>query len=146
MARYHRKSPPKQGHPEFAALRPRDRHVVSACAGILRIAIGLDRTHAGLVSHLHAHLAADGGTTPRRLAGDTNGTGETGESGDPGDAGDVGADPGAGERLVIDVTGRADSDLSLEQYTATERRDLLEAVLGLPIVVQIAAPAEPVPA
>ncbi len=45
IARYHRKSAPKEKHPEFAALTETDQALVRACAGLLRIAIGLDRTH-----------------------------------------------------------------------------------------------------
>jgi exopolyphosphatase/guanosine-5'-triphosphate,3'-diphosphate pyrophosphatase len=52
VARYHRKSAPSAKHPEFAALRPSDQTTVRALAGILRVAIGLDRTHAGLVTGL----------------------------------------------------------------------------------------------
>jgi exopolyphosphatase/guanosine-5'-triphosphate,3'-diphosphate pyrophosphatase len=47
IARYHRKSEPKDQHPEFAALSPDDQMRVRALAGILRVAIGLDRTHDG---------------------------------------------------------------------------------------------------
>ena len=47
IARYHRKSEPKASHPEFAALAERDQALVRALAGILRVAIGLDRSHQG---------------------------------------------------------------------------------------------------
>ena len=50
VARYHRKSAPKAKHPEFARLKPADQQVVRALAGILRVAIALDRTHAGHVA------------------------------------------------------------------------------------------------
>ena len=49
VARYHRKSAPKPSHHEFAALDAEDQHVVRVLAGILRIAIALDRSHAGVV-------------------------------------------------------------------------------------------------
>lgn len=52
VARYHRKSAPKVKHPEFAALRPGDQDIVRKLAGMLRVAIGLDRTHGGLVQAL----------------------------------------------------------------------------------------------
>ncbi len=52
IARYHRKSAPKPSHAEFAALRPEDQHVVRVLAGILRVAIGLDRSHEGRVAGL----------------------------------------------------------------------------------------------
>jgi exopolyphosphatase/guanosine-5'-triphosphate,3'-diphosphate pyrophosphatase len=52
IARYHRKSAPKAKHPEFASLGPDDQRLVATLAGILRIAIGLDRTHAQVVRSL----------------------------------------------------------------------------------------------
>ena len=60
VARYHRKSAPKAKHPEFAALRAATQHEVSVLAGLLRIAIGLDRNHAGRVSKVEVR---DDGTT-----------------------------------------------------------------------------------
>ncbi len=54
VARYHRKSAPKASHPEFQALDPEAQHVVRALAGILRIAIGLDRSHDGRVTSVRA--------------------------------------------------------------------------------------------
>ena len=50
VARYHRKSTPKTKHPEFAAMSRADRDVVRTLAGLLRIAVGLDRNHAGHVA------------------------------------------------------------------------------------------------
>ena len=52
VARYHRKSPPKASHPGFAALDPDDQERVRALAGVLRVAIGLDRTHNATVDSL----------------------------------------------------------------------------------------------
>jgi exopolyphosphatase/guanosine-5'-triphosphate,3'-diphosphate pyrophosphatase len=52
VARYHRKSSPAMRHPEFAALSDHDRRVVSLLAGMLRVGIALDRTHAHVVSDL----------------------------------------------------------------------------------------------
>lgn len=49
VARYHRKSAPKPSHPEFAVLRPADQALVRTLAGILRVAIALDRAHTGNV-------------------------------------------------------------------------------------------------
>lgn len=46
VARYHRKSPPKKKHAAFAALAQHDRELVRTLAAILRVADGLDRTHA----------------------------------------------------------------------------------------------------
>lgn len=52
VARYHRKSEPKAKHPEFAALDDDDKHLVSTLAGILRVAIGLDRNHSARVGEV----------------------------------------------------------------------------------------------
>ena len=49
IARYHRKSVPKDSHPEFALLSETDKRIVRSLAGLLRIAIGLDRTQDGRV-------------------------------------------------------------------------------------------------
>ena len=55
VARYHRKSPPKASHPPFAALDPLDQRRVRVLAGVLRVAIGLDRTHDATVEALSLH-------------------------------------------------------------------------------------------
>lgn len=52
MARYHRKSTPRSRHPEFARLALADQAMVKTLAGILRIAVALDRTRASLVDGL----------------------------------------------------------------------------------------------
>ena len=52
IARYHRKSHPSEKHAEFAALTESDRQLVRTLAGMLRIAIGLDRRHNGHVTAL----------------------------------------------------------------------------------------------
>ena len=46
VARYHRRGEPSAKHREFAALGPADRDAVRTLAGVLRVAIGLDRSHA----------------------------------------------------------------------------------------------------
>lgn len=101
VARYHRKSMPKAKHPEFARLRPEDQELVRVLAGLLRVAIALDRTHAGLVEDLT--------TRP------------------------------AGRTVVVEVRPRPGADLSLELFTAEERKDLLEAVLDRPVRIVEAA-------
>jgi exopolyphosphatase/guanosine-5'-triphosphate,3'-diphosphate pyrophosphatase len=50
VARYHRKSEPKQSHQPFAALPERDQRLVRSLAAVLRVAIGLDRRHEGRVA------------------------------------------------------------------------------------------------
>lgn len=54
VARYHRKGVPKTSHPEFAALTPEDQRAVRRLAGLLRVAIGLDRRHERRVGHVTA--------------------------------------------------------------------------------------------
>lgn len=49
VARYHRKSHPRNRHTAFASLRPADQERVRYMAAILRVADGLDRTHKQLV-------------------------------------------------------------------------------------------------
>lgn len=50
VARYHRKSAPKSKHEEWATLRRADRELVRRLAAVLRVAIGLDRSHGGRVA------------------------------------------------------------------------------------------------
>ncbi len=56
VARYHRRSGPKDRHPAFAALAPADQHVVRTLAGLLRVAIGLDRGHEAHVADVKTHM------------------------------------------------------------------------------------------
>jgi exopolyphosphatase/guanosine-5'-triphosphate,3'-diphosphate pyrophosphatase len=60
VARYHRKSGPKSSHPEFARLREADQHEVRVLAGLLRIAIGLDRSHDRRVHEVQVHRRGNG--------------------------------------------------------------------------------------
>ncbi len=99
VARYHRRSAPKPSHPEWAALSTDRRELVRALAGILRVAIGLDRSHGGLVAGIRV--------TERD-----------------------------GALVVGAVPVRADADLALELFAASERVDLLADVLGRPVVVE----------
>ncbi|MEM9466945.1 MAG: Ppx/GppA phosphatase family protein [Actinomycetota bacterium] len=52
VARYHRKSNPRPKHAEFAALDAADQQRIRVLAGILRIAIGLDRTYRRVVERI----------------------------------------------------------------------------------------------
>jgi exopolyphosphatase/guanosine-5'-triphosphate,3'-diphosphate pyrophosphatase len=56
VARYHRKSAPKASHPEWASLDAADRELVRTLAGLLRVAIGLDRSHTARIDHLRAEI------------------------------------------------------------------------------------------
>lgn len=58
IARYHRKSLPSEKHAPFMALPPKARQVVRILAGILRIADGLDRTHAQTTSGIRVRVAS----------------------------------------------------------------------------------------
>ncbi|HEX7131946.1 MAG TPA: Ppx/GppA phosphatase family protein [Iamia sp.] len=59
VARYHRKSAPKARHPEFARLPEDEQRTVRSLAAILRVAIGLDRTHNRRVASVRAERAGD---------------------------------------------------------------------------------------
>jgi exopolyphosphatase/guanosine-5'-triphosphate,3'-diphosphate pyrophosphatase len=52
VARYHRRGEPSLKHAPFAALDEHDQRRVRWLAAILRVAIGLDRSHAGAVATL----------------------------------------------------------------------------------------------
>ena len=52
ISRYHRKSAPKSSHPEWAALDDDDKRTVLVGAAVLRVAIGLDRSHRQAVTGL----------------------------------------------------------------------------------------------
>lgn len=52
IARYHRKSHPKEKHEEYAKLSTEDRDFVRKLASILRIADGLDRAHKSAVAEI----------------------------------------------------------------------------------------------
>jgi exopolyphosphatase/guanosine-5'-triphosphate,3'-diphosphate pyrophosphatase len=59
IARYHRKSAPKPSHPEWAALDDDDQRTVQVAAAVLRVAIGLDRSHRQLVTGLEVSERKD---------------------------------------------------------------------------------------
>lgn len=100
VARYHRKSAPSDRHDAFRALPKRDRELVRALAAIIRVAIGLDRSHAEVV-----------GTVATQVD-DTS------------------------VNIVIGPR-EPDDDLALEQYSATQRRNLLEEVTGRAVSIEI---------
>ena len=55
VARYHRKSEPKPSHAEFGRLESEWQRVVRVLAGILRVAIGLDRSHDQRITSIAVH-------------------------------------------------------------------------------------------
>jgi exopolyphosphatase/guanosine-5'-triphosphate,3'-diphosphate pyrophosphatase len=70
VARYHRKSAPKLKHEAFAALTPAEQRVVQVLAGILRIAIALDRTHGHVVEDLTCRRKGQDLTVTLAVGGD----------------------------------------------------------------------------
>ncbi|MGH9243705.1 MAG: exopolyphosphatase [Acidimicrobiales bacterium] len=75
IARYHRKSSPKARHPEFARLHADDQRMVRIVAGILRVAIALDRSRQGIVRDVRVEgPASDEGSSPLVIVLDTAGT------------------------------------------------------------------------
>jgi exopolyphosphatase/guanosine-5'-triphosphate,3'-diphosphate pyrophosphatase len=57
IARYHRKSPPKQEHTSYHALSAKQKQAVRFCASILRVANALDRTHRQNVRAVQAKIS-----------------------------------------------------------------------------------------
>jgi exopolyphosphatase/guanosine-5'-triphosphate,3'-diphosphate pyrophosphatase len=105
IARYHRKSHPKSRHAEFSALAPDDQRMVRILAGILRIGIGLDRSHRGLVAGVEATVESK---RARLLITPV-----------------IGSAPEPGGRV----------DVGLEVFSAQERSDLLADALGLEVTI-----------
>jgi exopolyphosphatase/guanosine-5'-triphosphate,3'-diphosphate pyrophosphatase len=60
IARYHRGSLPKKRHPEYDALNPADRGIVSKLGGIVRLADALDRSHDSRIHDLKCHSKSGG--------------------------------------------------------------------------------------
>ncbi|ANE42851.1 Ppx/GppA phosphatase family protein [Deinococcus puniceus] len=75
VARYHRKSLPKPSHADFMTLPAADRALVSRLSAMLRVADGLDRSHAGQTQIHSLTRSGQGwtvqisGATPLDLAG-----------------------------------------------------------------------------
>ncbi|MEM8758446.1 MAG: Ppx/GppA phosphatase family protein [Planctomycetota bacterium] len=65
LARYHRKAKPSLSHPEFAALAEDDRLLVGRLAAVLRVADGLERTHAQDVTSARVLRSDEGGVVFR---------------------------------------------------------------------------------
>jgi exopolyphosphatase/guanosine-5'-triphosphate,3'-diphosphate pyrophosphatase len=109
IARYHRKSAPKPAHAEWSRLPADDRHLVRVLAGLLRVAIGLDRSHDGRVVSLQVRSRARG------------------------------SDRSGDRTLVIEARADGGADLELELYTANDRSGLLAEVLERPVEIVAAA-------
>jgi exopolyphosphatase/guanosine-5'-triphosphate,3'-diphosphate pyrophosphatase len=59
IARYHRKGCPKKSHPAYAGVGGRARRIVDVGAALLRVADGLDRSHASVVKDLRCRASDD---------------------------------------------------------------------------------------
>jgi exopolyphosphatase / guanosine-5'-triphosphate,3'-diphosphate pyrophosphatase len=59
VARYHRQATPKKTHEEFGQLATEPRNTVKLLSAFLRLAEGLDRSHAQVVKQLRVGLGAD---------------------------------------------------------------------------------------
>ncbi len=71
MARYHTKALPDDSrHRRFASLDPRRRELVEWLAGILRVADGLDCTHASAVRRLSCQVGSRAITIHLEVTGD----------------------------------------------------------------------------
>jgi exopolyphosphatase/guanosine-5'-triphosphate,3'-diphosphate pyrophosphatase len=55
VARYHRRATPKKGHPGYTDLPPRLRKVVKVLSACVRLAEGLDRSHAQVIDSVSLH-------------------------------------------------------------------------------------------
>jgi exopolyphosphatase/guanosine-5'-triphosphate,3'-diphosphate pyrophosphatase len=70
VARYHRSATPKKTHEGFAELGGKQRRTVRTLAAILRLAEGLDRSHAQAISGVELQERADRYRLKVRTAGD----------------------------------------------------------------------------
>jgi exopolyphosphatase/guanosine-5'-triphosphate,3'-diphosphate pyrophosphatase len=70
VARYHRQATPKRRHDGFGDMRRRSRRTVRTLAAILRLAEGLDRSHAQTITGLELHDRGDDDLLQLRTSGD----------------------------------------------------------------------------
>lgn len=56
VARYHRKSHPKQSHDDFSSLTEKTQMVIKKLAAILRVVDALDRTHSKVINNIDASI------------------------------------------------------------------------------------------
>lgn len=112
IARYHRRSHPTPRHEEFAALQPDDQRRVRVLAGLLRVAIGLDRGHQGSVGDIVVSTSDEPPVAEIH--------------------------PGRSDvpwLIIRPVAVDSDIDLDLEIYSAQERSGLLAEALDLNVAV-----------
>jgi exopolyphosphatase/guanosine-5'-triphosphate,3'-diphosphate pyrophosphatase len=70
VARYHRRGVPKKSHEGYEALSGPLRRTVKLLAGIVRLAEGLDRSHAQTIGAVHIREKKDGLVVRLRAVGD----------------------------------------------------------------------------
>jgi len=117
VARYHRKSHPSARHSEFNNLKSKDKRRVSILAGLLRVAIGLDRGHTGAVGDVVLTMAEE---SPSPEYESVN--------------------PGRPWLIIKPVAVDTDIDVSLEAYSAQERVRLLAEALDVNVAVEGVVP------
>ncbi len=71
VARYHRQGVPKKTHPEFTALPQAGRRAVRFLGAMVRLAEGLDRSHAQVIADVSVRARGDRLTIRLKPAGDT---------------------------------------------------------------------------
>lgn len=72
IARYHRQALPKKSHPEFEALPPADKRAVRFLGAMVRLAEGLDRSHAQVISKLTVQTGGNRMTVRLTPTGDAD--------------------------------------------------------------------------
>ena len=70
IARYHRQAPPKKTHDGYADLSPKLRRTVKRLAAMVRLAEGLDRSHAQALAGLDLYPRGDDYLARLRASGD----------------------------------------------------------------------------
>ncbi|MGE3178821.1 MAG: Ppx/GppA phosphatase family protein [Vicinamibacterales bacterium] len=70
IARYHRRATPKRKHDPFGSLPRRQRQTVRTLAAMLRLAEGLDRSHAQAITGLELHDRGEDALLQIRASGD----------------------------------------------------------------------------
>jgi exopolyphosphatase/guanosine-5'-triphosphate,3'-diphosphate pyrophosphatase len=72
IARYHRQGVPKKSHPELEGFSREDRKAVAALSAMVRLAEGLDRSHAQAVGSVHVVLRGRRLSIQLRASGDVD--------------------------------------------------------------------------
>ncbi len=70
VARYHRQGVPKKSHPELAGIPREDRRIIATLAAMVRLAEGLDRSHAQVIEDVTVRATASRLTVQMRATGD----------------------------------------------------------------------------